>query len=242
MSALETSDNIFGNTESVDEFQQENFAVNDGGPSNMAEELFVKSGHLTQEACGCDENKNDKPIALDDIEDQVQAQRNDTARTIKSEVEKERLLDTKALEDAMQILYEDSTHTQLGASIMIMNLKATHPFLMDSYLNDIIAMVCTLLRADNCLPKNMYQTKKLIARLGLDFKNIHGCLGGCVLFDQTERKDLDACPKCGLPRYKDMQCKVHPHKVLQHFPIIPRLQRFLEYQFYHSYCVGTPRT
>ena len=35
----------------------------------------------------------------------------------------------------------------------------------------------------------MYHLKKLISRIGLDFKSIDGCPKGCALFDQEHTKD-----------------------------------------------------
>jgi hypothetical protein len=39
-----------------------------------------------------------------------------------------------------------------------------------------------LLPVDNCLPHDYYIAKTLTRRLGLDYKNIHDCGKGCVIF------------------------------------------------------------
>ena len=48
----------------------------------------------------------------------------------------------------------------------------------------------------------------------------------CALF-WKENENLDKCPVCEAPRYKDTraQGKKIPHKVLCYFPLTPRLRR-----------------
>ncbi|KAL3685350.1 hypothetical protein R1sor_003372 [Riccia sorocarpa] len=77
---------------------------------------------------------------------------------------------------------------------------------------------------DNHLPSNHYQAKKLISRLSLDYKIIHTCPNGCVLF-RGEYSNCDLCPQCGSNRYKLVGRSQVPAKVLRHFPVIPRMKR-----------------
>lgn len=126
----------------------------------------------------------------------------------------------------MQLLYKDSAHSKLAATIMVVNLVATHTGITEKAADDILSTFKFLLPANNCLPSSLYQAKTMTKRLGLDFKNIEGCPKGCVLFDQEATKDLDRCPHCKSPRYRDMVHKIRPLKVLRHFPVTPRLLRF----------------
>ena len=141
-------------------------------------------------------------------------------------VEEERVRDVKALEDAMEILYRGSKHSKLGATVMIVNLVATHSGITEKAADDILATLKCLLPDENCLPDSMYKAKTLTKRLGLDFRNIDGCPRGCVLFDDDRTKELDRCPVCEAPRYKDMMNRIRPLKVLRFFPPTPRLKRF----------------
>ncbi|KAL3699461.1 hypothetical protein R1sor_017483 [Riccia sorocarpa] len=77
---------------------------------------------------------------------------------------------------------------------------------------------------DNHLPSNRYQAKKLISRLSLDYKIIHACPNGCVLF-RGEYSNCDLCPQCGSNRYKLVGRSQVPAKILRHFPVIPRMKR-----------------
>ena len=123
-------------------------------------------------------------------------------------------------------LYTGSSNTKLGATVMIVNIVATHSGITEKAADDIFATIKCLLPGDNTLPGSLYQAKTLTRRLGLDFKNIDGCPNGCVLFDDADKRDLERCPSCTAPRFKDMINKARPLKVLRFFPPIPRLQRF----------------
>jgi hypothetical protein len=50
------------------------------------------------------------------------------------------------------------------------------------------------------------------------------CLNNCVLF-RKQYAELDHCPLCETSRWKDLERKRIPQKVLRHFPLAPRLQR-----------------
>ena len=126
----------------------------------------------------------------------------------------------------MGMLYSGSKHSKLGATVMMVNLVAIHSGITKKAAEDILAIVKYLLPSDNCQPESMYQAKALTKRLGLDFRNIHVCPRGCVLFDQEDTKELERCPRCGAPRYKDMLSRTRPLKVLRFFPVTPRLKRF----------------
>ena len=140
--------------------------------------------------------------------------------------DEERVKDAKALEEAMRLLYQGSTTSKLGATVMVVNLVATHTGITEKAADDIFATLKSLLPPDNCLPALLYQAKSLTKRLGLDFKNIDGCPNGCVVFDQPHTIHLDMCPTCSAPRFKDMFNRIRPLKVLRFFPPTPRLQRF----------------
>jgi hypothetical protein len=72
-----------------------------------------------------------------------------------------------------------------------------------------------------------YAAETLTQKLGLNYRTIHACAKGCVLF-RGDLQDAVHCPKCQGSRYKDEVNKVLPVKVLHHFPIISRLQRMFK--------------
>jgi len=75
------------------------------------------------------------------------------------------------------------------------------------------------------LPKSYDESKKYLRELGLAYENIHVCKNNCVLFRKDKEK-LNVCPVCKESRWQDETgTKRVPHKVLRHFPIIPRFKR-----------------
>jgi len=60
--------------------------------------------------------------------------------------------------------------------------------------------------------------------LELGYVSIHVCPNNCVLFRKTYA-ELDNCPVCEASRWKDHESKKVPAKVLQHFPVVPWVQR-----------------
>ena len=142
------------------------------------------------------------------------------------QLDKERIKDAKALEDAMRNLFDGSTNSNLGATVMLVNLVATHPCITKKAADDIFVTMKCLLPPDNNLPRSLYQAKTLTNRLGLQFTNIDGCPNGCVLFDKPVKKDLDRCTMSEAPKYKDMFRRTRLLKVLRYLRLTPRLQRF----------------
>jgi hypothetical protein len=75
------------------------------------------------------------------------------------------------------------------------------------------------------LPKSYDEAMKYLKELGLGYENIHVCKNNCVLFRNVNAK-MNECPVCKESRWKDeTSSKRVPHKVLRHFPLLPRLKR-----------------
>ncbi|XP_065619438.1 uncharacterized protein LOC136063250 [Quercus suber] len=89
---------------------------------------------------------------------------------------------------------------------------------------------------DAKLPKDHYEAKKIVRDLGLGYEKIHACPNDCMLF-LKENANLDACPCCKESRWKTNEASVASKnassskgkkkaaKILQWFPLKPRLQR-----------------
>ncbi|XP_022003645.1 uncharacterized protein LOC110901103 [Helianthus annuus] len=73
------------------------------------------------------------------------------------------------------------------------------------------------------LPRNFYETKKMLKPLELPSQQIHVCKNHCMLFN-GQFSDLDHCIVCNENRYKRRGNKV-PELVMTYMPIGPRLQR-----------------
>ena len=71
----------------------------------------------------------------------------------------------------------------------------------------------------------------MICPIGLEVEKIHACSNDCILFHGEKYKDLDKCPKCEAPRYKEgpldegTKTRGGPIKVIWYFPIAPQVHR-----------------
>ena len=95
----------------------------------------------------------------------------------------------------------------------------------------MLVAVGSLLPKGHILPKNLYESQKLLRALKMPYEHIHACLNGCVLFRKDHEKATH-CPKCKFSRYLEVDTSDGkkeqlgiPAKVLRYLPVIPRIQR-----------------
>jgi hypothetical protein len=133
----------------------------------------------------------------------------------------EDILDNEA---ACTPLFGGARLSRLAATILLMNTCRVHRC-SNNFIDKLLGLLSnSVLPEANHLPKTEYEASKEMKRLGFGYNTIDACVRGCTLFWKTN-KDVEVCPKCHQPRFKQLgECRV-PRKVLHHFPIIPRLQR-----------------
>ena len=78
----------------------------------------------------------------------------------------------------------------------------------------------------------MYEAKKTLNSLGMEYEKIHACPNDCVLY-QKELKDASLCPICGTSRWKTDNTGTKRRKgvlakVIWYFPQIPRFRRMFQ--------------
>ena len=130
------------------------------------------------------------------------------------------------LEDKVSILlFVGSQLTSLGATLILYNLCQTHGTsnLFISKLFTILS--CSILPVINTMPRLEHFAPKRLKSLGLMYKSIHACPNNCCLLRGEAKKDLKECPDCKAPRYKQVGDIKVLLKVLQYFPLIPRLKQ-----------------
>ncbi|RVW86256.1 hypothetical protein CK203_043280 [Vitis vinifera] len=86
-----------------------------------------------------------------------------------------------------------------------------------------------MLPLNNELPLSMYEAKKTLNALGMEYEKIHVCPNDCILY-RNDLKDASSCPTCGTSRWKLDRTKTKkrkgvPAKVMWYFPPIPRFRR-----------------
>ena len=113
-------------------------------------------------------------------------------------------------------------------------MKLLHIKCLSRWTNKSFTLLLQLL--NNALSKviielldSLYEAKKMIQDLGLDYVKIDVCRNNCMLY-WKENSNKSEYQVCGLSRWKSsegiVRCKKVPHKVLCYFPITPRLKRF----------------
>jgi hypothetical protein len=108
-----------------------------------------------------------------------------------------------------------------------MNICITHGC-SNKLLDELLSLLHKFIfPIDNCFPPTMYHAKSFTQKLGMECNIIHACKMGCILY-RGVYADLQKCPKCGSPLYKQVGCTQVPTKNLRHFSIIPHLIRFYQ--------------
>jgi hypothetical protein len=112
----------------------------------------------------------------------------------------------------------------------LMGMKSKYNF-SNQFYNDIVKFIIDLIPAKHNMPKDLYQSKKIVASPGIDYEKIDACKKNCMLF-WKEHKDDTECIHCGRSKYVKVEnedgafvtTKVGM-KQLRYMPITPRLKR-----------------
>ena len=91
---------------------------------------------------------------------------------------------------------------------------------------------------DHNIPKSMYETKKILCALGIEYDKIHTCLNDCILY-QKEFANASRCSVCKISRqkqnFKKKEKEGIPTKVLSYIPSISRFKHFFEIKAYEMF-------
>ncbi|XP_074323671.1 uncharacterized protein LOC141660579 [Apium graveolens] len=124
--------------------------------------------------------------------------------------------------------------TKLESVLKLHNWKARFG-VSDKAFTDLLQSIRSILPKDNLLPSNIYEAKKTLIDLGLEYIKFHACPNDFVLYRGPVLESSSDCPKCHLSRWKvgkDGQVRVNvPAKVMWYFPIIPRFKRMFKSSF-----------
>jgi hypothetical protein len=80
-----------------------------------------------------------------------------------------------------------------------MGMKSKYDF-SNQYYNDIVKLIIDLIPAKHNMSKDLYQSKKIVVDLGMNYEKIDVCERNCLLF-WKEHKDDTECMHCGRFRY-----------------------------------------
>jgi hypothetical protein len=108
-----------------------------------------------------------------------------------------------AMLDSAQRPLHDRTHvSQLDAIGRVMGLKSELNLSREGF-DKMLAMWGTMLPVGHIMPKNLYESEKLLLALKMPYDKIHVCPKGCVLF-RKEHADAKYYPKCKFSRYVEV--------------------------------------
>ena len=108
----------------------------------------------------------------------------------------------KLEEDAKCELYLGCTdYSILKFVIEMLNVKIKTN-LSNKGLDMMLELLTKVLPKGNLVPRSTYEAKKILRDLGMSYEHTDACKNDCALF-WKENKNLDKCPMCEAPRYKD---------------------------------------
>ena len=129
----------------------------------------------------------------------------------------------RVLEDAKKSLSPGSSHSKFSFLVRMLYIKSRYRIGNTTFPTMLKLLSSGYPQSE--LPKSYDEAKKYLGELGLGFENIHVCKNNCVLFRKRYYKE-NVCPVCKASRWQDETGnKRVPHKVLRHFPLLPRLKR-----------------
>jgi hypothetical protein len=87
----------------------------------------------------------------------------------------------KLLKASEELLYEHTEVTLLAFITWLMTIKSKYVFSNNCY-NDLVKLISDILLKPHKVPKDMYQSKKVMSALCLKYEKIDVCPDNCMLF------------------------------------------------------------
>jgi hypothetical protein len=96
-------------------------------------------------------------------------------------------------------LHEHTTVSVLAFITHITSIKSKFAFLNICY-KELLRLFSDVLPNNHKMLKDMYQSKKLLSTLGMEYEKIDVCKDNCMIF-YKEHNNEKKCFKCGKPRF-----------------------------------------
>ncbi|KAL0544362.1 hypothetical protein IC582_019476 [Cucumis melo] len=110
----------------------------------------------------------------------------------------------KLLVDVEKPLYEGcKKYTKLSTLIKLYNLKVRYGWGVASF-SELLKTLKEILSTTNELPNSLYEAKKTLGALGMEYEKIHACPNNCCLY-RKEFANATECPECGHSRWKNIK-------------------------------------
>jgi hypothetical protein len=96
-------------------------------------------------------------------------------------------------------VHDGTDVTVLEVVTCLMAMKSKYNFSNQCY-NDIVKLIIDLIPTKHNMLKDLYQSKKIVSGLSMNYEKIDVCEKNCMLF-WKEHKDDTECMHCGRSRY-----------------------------------------
>jgi hypothetical protein len=126
-------------------------------------------------------------------------------------------------------VHDGTELTVLQVVTRLMGMKSKYNFSNQCY-NDIVRLIIDLIPVKHNMPKDLYQSKKIVTGLGMNYEKIDVCERNCMLF-WKEHKYNTECMHCGRLKYVKVANKDGAYVTTKvavkqrRYPTIPRLKR-----------------
>jgi hypothetical protein len=144
----------------------------------------------------------------------------------------------RALEEP---LHEHTIISALAFVTRITSIKSKFTFSNKCY-KELLSLFSNVLPSNHKMSKDMYQSKKFLSALGMEYEKIDMCKDNCMIF-YKEHKNETKCLKCGKPRFVEV-VNEHggkvttktTHKQLHYMSLTPQMkQSFISKKTAYSY-------
>jgi hypothetical protein len=132
----------------------------------------------------------------------------------------------KAIEEP---LHQHTKVTVLVFVTRLMAIKSKFAFSNNCY-KELLKLISDVLPENHKMPKDMYQSKKLLSGLGMDYEKIDVCENNCMLF--WKETASEKCTICGERIFIEVEnddgltvMTEIAREQLCYMPLIPRLKR-----------------
>jgi hypothetical protein len=129
---------------------------------------------------------------------------------------------------------EESLHEHMIVSVLtfvtcITSIKSKFAFSNKCY-KELLSLISDVLSSNHKMPKDMYESKKLLSAFGMEYEKIDVCKHNCMIF-YKEHKDEIKCLKYGKSRFVEVinedgekvMMKI-THKQLCYMPLMPQMK------------------
>ena len=83
-------------------------------------------------------------------------------------------------------------YTKLSALVKLYDLKARYGWFNKGF-SKLLQLLEDMLPLNNEISLSMYEAKKTLSALGMEYQKIHACSNDCILY-RNQYKDAIACP------------------------------------------------